>query len=76
MVGEQDRGRTDPCAKHIDGQTDPGRTDGCEHVEGENGPFTLVETKFRGVDIYDIYIGAIIIPKVGPEPYTLYLWTF
>ena len=30
MVGEHDRGRTDPCAKHIDGRTDPGRMDGCE----------------------------------------------
>ena len=30
MVGEHDRGRTDPGAKHIDGRTDPGRTDGCE----------------------------------------------
>ena len=29
-VGENDRGRTDPCAKHIDGQKDPGQTDGCE----------------------------------------------
>ena len=29
-VGENDRGRTDPCAKHIDGRTDPGRADGCE----------------------------------------------
>ena len=34
MVGENDRGRTDPRAKHIDGQTDPVRTDGCEKVEG------------------------------------------
>ena len=30
MVGEHDRGRTDPCAKHNDGRRDPGRTDGCE----------------------------------------------
>ena len=30
MVGEHDRGRTDPCAKHNDGRTDPGRADGCE----------------------------------------------
>ena len=35
MVGENDRGRTDPQrAKHIDGQTNPVRTDGCEKVEG------------------------------------------
>ena len=30
MVGEHDHGRTDPCAKHIDGRTDPVRTDGCK----------------------------------------------
>ena len=30
MVGEHDRGQADPCAKHIDGRTDPGRTDGWE----------------------------------------------
>ena len=41
MVGERDRGRTDPCAKHNYGQRDPGRTDGCEEVEGANGPFTV-----------------------------------
>ena len=46
MVGEHDRGRTDPCAKHNDGQTDPGRTDGCEEVEGANGPFTVLYTLF------------------------------
>ena len=40
MVGEHDRGRTDSCVKHIDGRTDPVRTDGCEYVEGANGPFT------------------------------------
>ena len=27
MVVENDRGRTDICAKHIDGPTDPVRTD-------------------------------------------------
>ena len=26
MKGEHDRGRTDPCAKHIDGRTEPVRT--------------------------------------------------
>ena len=36
MVGENDRGRRDPCAKHIEGQTDPVRTDGCDEVEGAN----------------------------------------
>ena len=30
MVGENYRGRTNPCAKHIDERTDPVRTDGCE----------------------------------------------
>ena len=30
MAGEHDHGRTDPYEKHNDGQTDPGRTDGCE----------------------------------------------
>ena len=44
MVGEYDREHTDPCAKHIDGRTDPGRTDGCEKVEGANG---LTFTKYR-----------------------------
>ena len=40
MVGKNDRGRTDPCAKHIEGRTDPVRMDGCKYVEGANGPFT------------------------------------
>ena len=40
MVGERDRGQTDPCAKHNDGRTDPGQMDGCEKEEGANGPFT------------------------------------
>lgn len=35
MVGENDRGGTDPCAKRIDRRTDPVRTDICEHVERE-----------------------------------------
>ena len=30
MTGEHDRGRTDPCAKHIERRTDPVRMDGCE----------------------------------------------
>ena len=41
ILGENDRGRTDPCAKHIEGRTDPVRTDRCEYVEGTNGPFTI-----------------------------------
>ena len=30
MEGKHDHGQTDPCAKHIDGRTDPVQTDGCE----------------------------------------------
>ena len=51
MVGENDRGRTDPCAKHIDGRTDPVRTDGCELVEGANGPFTDWFVPSHGSDV-------------------------
>ena len=29
-VGKHDCWRTDPCAKHIDGRTDPVRKGGCE----------------------------------------------
>ena len=39
MIGEHDRGRTDPCANHIDG-----RRTLCERVEGANGPFTVLDT--------------------------------
>ena len=52
ILGENDRGRTDHCAKHIEGRTDPVRTDGFEYVEGANGPFTIWKHRYYYLTVH------------------------